>query len=167
MADLNITAPFAASAAHHARALADKPALVHGERVLRYRELDALVRRTAQALYSLGFVEGDVAGVALRDSIEHVVLLCALARAGIIILPIDWRWTSAEQERVAGHFAAKSLLVEPGRPAPEGLRCIAVDEEFDALVRAANLDGRAFPQGDVPLLMSLSSGTTGRPKGPR
>ena len=167
MADLNITAPFAARAAHHARALADKPALVHGERLVRYQELDALVRRTAQALYSLGFAEGDVAGVALRDSIEHVVLLCALARAGIIILPIDWRWTSAEQERVARHFGAKTMLVEPGRPAPEGLRCIAVDEEFDRVVRTAKIDGHAFPEGDVPLLMSLSSGTTGRPKGPR
>ena len=46
MADLNITATFA----HHARALADKPAIVDGQRVVTYRELDPLVRRTAAHL---------------------------------------------------------------------------------------------------------------------
>jgi len=46
VSDLNITAPFA----HHARALADKAAIVHGTRVLTYRELDPLVRRVAAHL---------------------------------------------------------------------------------------------------------------------
>lgn len=144
MADLNITAPFA----HHARALADKPAIVHGAQVLRYAQLDPLVRRTAAHLYALGLKEGDAAGVALQDSVEHIVLLCAMARAGIVIVPIDWRWTAEEQARVAQHFGAKSV--------------------FNRLfsVQAAD-DGQAFPEGDIPLLMSLSSGTTGRPKGPR
>src|SRR5258706_10531458 len=106
MADLNLTAPFA----HHARALADKPAIVHGERVLLYKELDPLVRRAAAHLYALGHKEGDVVGVALKDSIEHIVMLCAMARAGIVILPLDWRWTAEERERVVKHFGAKAVL---------------------------------------------------------
>ena len=112
-----------------------------------YRELDALVRRTAAHLYSLGLQVGDAAGVALKDCIEHLVLLCAMARAGIVIVPIDWRWTPEEQARVAQHFGAKRVFSEPLSPAGDG--------------------NGAFPEGDIPLLMSLSSGTTGRPKGPR
>jgi acyl-CoA synthetase (AMP-forming)/AMP-acid ligase II len=159
---VNITGTFA----HHARAVPDRAALVHGERVILYRELDPLVSRTASHLYSLGLAQGDVVGVALKDRLEHVVILAALARAGIVLLPIDWRWTGGEQQRVAAHFGARTLLVEPGQPHPSDLVCIPVDGDWPAAVAKADPE-RDFPQGDLPLLMSLSSGTTGRPKGPR
>jgi len=151
---------------HHARAYARKAALVQGDRVVTYGELDPLVRRTAAHLHSLGLGEGDVAGVALKDGIDHLVVLAALARAGIVILPLDWRWTPAEQASVATHFGAKLVLVEPGRPQPEDQQCVAVDAGWDRAVAVAN-PARDFPDGDLPLVMSLSSGTTGRPKGPR
>jgi acyl-CoA synthetase (AMP-forming)/AMP-acid ligase II len=159
---VNITEPFA----HHARAIPDRPALVHGERVLLYRELDPLVRRAAARFYALGLAPGDVVGVALKDSIEHVVILAAMARAGIVILPLDWRWTPAEQERVVAHFGAKRVLVEAGGARLAGVSCIEIDENWNSLVEKEDPD-RRFPEGDIPLLMSLSSGTTGRPKGPR
>jgi acyl-CoA synthetase (AMP-forming)/AMP-acid ligase II len=93
--------------------------------------------------------------VALRDTVEHVVILAALARAGIVLLPLDWRWTAEEKARVAEHFGAKRVFEEPD-----------VDARWHEAVAQADPDAR-FPEGDVPLLMSLSSGTTGRPKGPR
>jgi acyl-CoA synthetase (AMP-forming)/AMP-acid ligase II len=147
----NITDPYR----HHACAVADRPAIVHGERVLRYRDLDALVRRTAAHLYSLGLVPGEVVGVALRDTLEHIVIIAALARAGIVLLPLDWRWTAEEKARVALHFGARRVFEEP-----------AIDARWHEAVATADADAR-FPDADVPLLMSLSSGTTGRPKGPR
>jgi len=159
---VNITETFA----HHARAVPDRPALVHGDRVVLYRDLDALVNRTAWQMYSLGLAPGEVAGVALRDSIEHLVILAALARAGIVILPLDWRWTPAEQERVAAHFGARLVLMEAGKPALQNCRCIVIAEDFLSRSKQQG-DGADFPAGDLPLLMSLSSGTTGRPKGPR
>jgi acyl-CoA synthetase (AMP-forming)/AMP-acid ligase II len=161
-----VSANIAEPLAHHARAYAYKPAIVHGGRLVAYGELDTLVRRTVSHLRSLDLGQGDVAGVALRDSIDHLVMLAALARAGIVILPLDWRWTPAEQARVATHFGAKVLLIEPDWPQPDGQRCIAVDAAWGRAVAAATEAGD-FPDGDLPLLMSLSSGTTGRPKGPR
>jgi len=159
---LNIAETFA----HHARSVPDRPALVHGERALQYRELDPLVSRAAAHFYSIGLVPGDVVGVALKDSIEHIVILCALARAGIVILPLDWRWTPAEQERVVAHFGATVVLLEPDRPVLSNVTCVPVEEDFLSLVGKHSTD-KSFPEGDLPLLMSLSSGTTGRPKGPR
>jgi acyl-CoA synthetase (AMP-forming)/AMP-acid ligase II len=141
--DLNVTAPLS----HHARATPDKAAIVHADRVLTYGELDPLVRRAAAHMYALGFKPGDVVGVALKDTVDHLVMLCALARAGVIILPLDWRWTAQEQDRVVTHFGARAVL-------KEFFRDLSGSEEN-------------FPEGDLPLLMSLSSGTTGRPKGPR
>ncbi len=159
---MNVAAPLE----HHARNRGEHPAIVHANGVLRYRELDPLVRRTASHLYALGLAQGDAVALALRDSVEHIVLLMALARAGLVILPLDWRWTAAEQERVAAHFGAKLVLVEPGRPQP-ALRCVPVDAAWAAAVASAEACV-AFPEGDaLPLTMSLSSGTTGRPKGPR
>lgn len=159
---MNITNPLE----HHARAFVDRSAIVHDERVIAYRDLDSLVRRSASHLYSLGLAPGDVAGVALRDSIEHLVMLCALARAGIVILPLDWRWTVVEQQSVAAHFGARRVLVEPGVPHPAAPPCTEIDDLWHERVARADAGGE-FASGDLPLLMSLSSGTTGRPKGPR
>ena len=159
---MNITETFP----HHARAAPDRPALVHGERVILFSELDPLVSRTAAHFYSIGLVPGDVVGVALRDSIEYIVILCALARAGIVILPLDWRWTPDEQSRVAKHFGATVVLLESGTPGLASVTCVPVEKDFLTLVGKHATDKR-FPDGDPPLLMSLSSGTTGRPKGPR
>src|SRR5258706_16454277 len=105
---MNITETFAP----HARAVPDRPAIVHGEPTVLYRDLGPLVSRTAAHLFSLGLGPGDVVGVALKDSIEHLLILAGMARAGVVILPLDWRWTPAEQERGGTHFGAKLVLME-------------------------------------------------------
>lgn len=159
---MNIAEPLA----HHARARADHPAIVQGERVLLYRDLDPLVCRTASHLLDLGAAQGEAVAVALRDTPEHLIILFALARAGIVILPLDWRWTAGEQGRVAEHFGANLVLMEPGAAPVGGKRCVRIDADWHAAVAGASAD-RAFPTADGPFVMSLSSGTTGRPKGPR
>lgn len=163
LAGINLADPLA----QLARSRADHPAIIHGQAIVRYRDLDHMVRqRAALLLDTHGLQAGDAVGVALSDSIEHLVLLFALARAGLVNLPLDWRWTPAEQERVAGHFGAKLVLTEPGATPLSGQRCVAVDDAWMRGVAAANA-ARNFPADGGPLLMSLSSGTTGRPKGPR
>lgn len=155
--------------AHHVRARPDRPAIIAGDRVVLYRELDGMVRRWAAHLRACGARQGEVLGIALRDSIEHLVALYASARLGAVSLPMDWRWTDAEKSAVATHFGARLVLTESDAPALPGLRCLTVDDAFLAAVAAAPAD-EAFPEGpdcaEMPLLLSLSSGTTGRPKGP-
>src|SRR3954468_12238269 len=67
----------------------DAQALVSGETRLSYAELDALVESRAQALRALGAGPDGVVGVAVPRSIELVVLLHAVHRAGAAYLPID------------------------------------------------------------------------------
>lgn len=148
----------------HARQRPTKPAIVHGDQVLNYRDLDLAVRQRAARLMDMGVRPGQVVGLPLRDSIEHVLMLYAVARAGAVILPMDCRWKEFEKQRLAAHFEAAAVMVEPGA-AFEGARCIAVDEEWTAALAAASAE-RAFPDGERGLTLSLSSGTTGRPKGP-
>ncbi|MFM0116877.1 class I adenylate-forming enzyme family protein [Paraburkholderia nemoris] len=158
---MNISRPLS----HHAVSRADHPALIEGDRVVRYGELDALVSRTADHLSQLGMERGDVVGVALSDSIDHVVTMFALARSGLVMLPLDWRWTPAEQVRVAVAFGAAHVLTEQGALPLEGCAAIPVDDTWHDEVAACDAS-REWPDEGGPLLMSLSSGTTGSPKGP-
>ncbi len=149
----------------HARNRADHPAIIAGDDVVLYRDLDRLVRCCAGWLMDQGLQAGDRVGLCLRDSIEHVVLHYAVARLGAVIVPLDWRWLGDEKSRVAVHFGVRLALIEPGAEPIAGIRCVPVDESWSLRVSQTDPE-RAFPTGDGPLVMSLSSGTTGRPKGP-
>jgi acyl-CoA synthetase (AMP-forming)/AMP-acid ligase II len=146
----------------HARARPSHPALIEGALTLTHAEFAARVRRMAAWLLGLELPRDQPVGVCLRDTAQHVVALYALARVGIAILPVDVRWTGEEQRNVATHFGASLLLVEPDRPALPGLRCLVPEEETDAIAAGLRFDSDA----DAPFVLSLSSGTTGRPKGP-
>jgi len=146
----------------HARARPTHPALIDGDVTLTHAEFAARVRRMAVWVRQLGLPAGQPVGVWLRDTAEHVVALYALARAGVAILPMDIRWTVEEACNVGRHFGASLVLAEPDAPALDGLVC-RVPAAADEAAAAAH----CFPSdASAPFVLSLSSGTTGRPKGP-
>ena len=149
----------------HARSRPGHPALVHGDRIVDYRELDALVDGQVDRLSALGVSRGVAVGVALSDRIDHVVAMFALARLGAIHEPLDWRWAPGEQEQVARRFGARIVLVEPGAPAL-GVPTAVVDDAWSAPAAPGRGTRRGEGDEDGPLVVSLSSGTTGEPKGP-
>lgn len=149
---------------HQAIRKPDHPAIVENGESLSCRDLATRVRQWAGALENAGLKRGDVIAVGLTDSADHIVMNWAVARMGAVILPVDHRWTDAEKANVINGFGAKALVSERG----EGLSEMTVwlNEDFHA--RAAEIDpDRLFPEdADLPVVLSLSSGTTGRPKGP-
>jgi acyl-CoA synthetase (AMP-forming)/AMP-acid ligase II len=148
---------------HQARRKPDHPAIIEKGVVLTHADLALKVRRMASHLLDLGVMEGDVVGIALRDSADHIVANMAVARMGGIVAPIDHRWAAAEKSNVADGFGARVVLVEPEDTLPAA---VAVNEAFQAAVAAANPD-RDFTEDEMlPMVLSLSSGTTGKPKGP-
>lgn len=150
---------------HQARRRPRHPAIVDADgTTMSYAALDPLVRRTAAHLRALGAQEGDVIGVGLRDSAAHLICNYAVARIGAVILPLDWRWTEGEISRLMEFFDARLVLTEPDGPDLPG--AVRVDDAWDAAVSDAPV-GDGFPEDpDLPMVLSLSSGTTGRPKGP-
>jgi acyl-CoA synthetase (AMP-forming)/AMP-acid ligase II len=140
-------------------------AIIEGATGITYGQLAPQVRRTARHLRDAGVTAGEIVGVCLRDSAHHLVVLFALARLGAVILPLDWRWTPPEKARVTRFFQVRRAIVEPD-DSISGSVCLPVDAEWDAAVASADDDIGCAAGGDRPLVLSLSSGTTGRPKGP-
>ena len=130
-----------------------------------YAVLAPKVRRTARHLKKQGVKPGDIVGVCLRDSAEHLIVLFALARLGAPILPLDWRWTDVEKTRVTQSFGVGRAVVEAAQPI-QGCASFAVDDAWTASIAREEDDIDCAPGGRQPLVLSLSSGTTGRPKGP-
>lgn len=135
----------------------DRTAIRFRDTVIVYREAVDIVRALAAQLHDAGVAEGDRVGLAMRDHPTHLLAHFAVAWLGAVIVPVDHRWTPAEQRRAVGAFGVKLLLTD--------------DVAIDGVVTATP-DPRRDPYVDEPaelsdadLLVSLSSGTTGRPKG--
>ena len=151
---------------HHARRKPCHPALIQGEHTITYRQLDLDVRRTAAHILDLDITPGDIVAMAMLDGADYAVVMMALARAGAVMLPLDVRWTVDEKQRVAAFFGAGTVLVSEGAENIPNLRTLPVDDAWHAHVARADAE-RDFPgDPDAPMLLSLSSGTTGTPKGP-
>jgi acyl-CoA synthetase (AMP-forming)/AMP-acid ligase II len=149
--------------ASHARNRPGDQAIVYGTQVLSYREFHARLEAFAARLHDAGINPGDVLGLCLPDEADHLVLHFAAARLGAVILPMDHRWSATEKADVAGAFgAARVILPASAAPIPE-LHCLALQADW------AGMATERLPptprDSSQPLLVSLSSGTTGRPKG--
>jgi acyl-CoA synthetase (AMP-forming)/AMP-acid ligase II len=149
----------------HARTQPDTVALVDGDQSLRYDELDRRIRHGAAQLRSLGVAAGDAVAICLGDNADHVLAFLAAARLGAIAVPIDWRAPPAERARIASGLGAKLALVEPGAPSLGSVRTVAVDPDWHR--DTEQRDGtQQFPsEANAPLMIGLSSGTTGTVKG--
>lgn len=149
-----------------ARNRPDHAAIIEGPRTLNYREFASLVRRTSAHIEALGTEKGDIIGVCLPDTADNLIVLYAIARSGRVILPIDYRWTGEEKRRVAEHFGAVLVIAERASEPLGNVRLAPLDDLWRQAVAVAPEDHVFDVDGETSLLVSLSSGTTGRPKGP-
>ena len=95
----------------HAVRRARHPAIIEGEGVITYGDLAPLVGRTAGHLRSSGIGAGNIVGVCLQDSGDHLVVMYGLARLGTVILPLDWRWNEPEKQRLTEFFGVGHVVV--------------------------------------------------------
>jgi acyl-CoA synthetase (AMP-forming)/AMP-acid ligase II len=151
---------------HNARRRPFHPAIVERGRTITYADLAALVAKTSGHLESIGVRPGDIVGVALGDDADHIVALLAVAWLGAVILPMDVRWTADEKRRIAVHFGARLVLVPDGGERISTVETVICDETWRRDVSAHDGKGAFVRRREQPLLLSLSSGTTGMPKGP-
>lgn len=147
----------------------DTPAVIAGNRIISHAQFRDAVCRWAAHLAGLGIKRGDIVGINLKDTPDHLIALFAAARIGAAALPMDWRWTLEEKNRLAAFFEPKIVLSEPDDDFA-GLtgewRSCPVDKYWQASIAQADPAATTLAEGDPPFLLALSSGTTGIPKGP-
>lgn len=154
----NVFRLLAAQAAERPSAIA----LEDGDRRWDFAELNAEAARYAGALRETGLEPGGRIGVCLRDTADHLIARLAAGRAGLAVVPMDWRVPVAERAHVARNFRLAAVLTEPGG-AIDGARCIPVDADWQARVAGA-AELPFVDDASLPLVLNLSSGTTGAPR---
>ncbi|MDX3451771.1 amino acid adenylation domain-containing protein [Streptomyces sp. ME02-8801-2C] len=125
----------------------DALALVFGEQRLTYAELDERVERTARVLAGLGVGPERTVAVALPRSVELVVALLAVHRAGGAYLPLD---ADYPQERLDFMLADARPVTVIRDALPEGPADGELPSFYDPL---------------SPAYVIYTSGSTGTPKG--
>lgn len=80
-------------------------------KALTYRELESRTNRLANGLLSLGLRKGDRVAVMLYNCAEFVEVDCAFAKAGLVVVPVNWRYVEREIEYVVDDSDAKAMIV--------------------------------------------------------
>jgi len=168
----------------HARYRPQHLALVFERHRLTFEALNRRVNRLANALLAAGLTKGDKVATVLPNCLEQIEVYCAVAKCGLVAVPLSPLLQAAglvtllgnsdaklvistaaftatldhARSQVPGVRADRWLLIEGARPGYRGL---------DELVGAASEaePPEAGLTGADPYNIIYSSGTTGEPKG--
>jgi fatty-acyl-CoA synthase len=173
----------AESVATHARTQPAKIGARDSKRTLSYAEWDARASRLANALLGMGLRHGDRVALLAYNCIEWLEIYAALARAGLVAVPINFRLKGPEVAYIVQHSEAQALIVQDElRALVDGIRdeltisaarylhfgadTPAGWQGYEALIAAASPQAPAVDVKPKDLFaLMYTSGTTGKPKG--
>lgn len=160
----------------------DKVALVQNDKVLNYQEFRQKVISMAANLSTKWRVrKGDRVAILLGNRFEFCVTFFALARLGVIAVPMNHLLKPAEINHMLDNAGCKYMVSDQqywpkfapykehwltveqifitGRDVPSGTL------PFDILLTPTNLNSNVHVKEDDVTLILYTAGTTGRPKG--
>ncbi len=162
-------------AAHLTRTAAEhggRPALLLGEAITTYAELDQASALVAGLLRARGVQPGDRVGIMLPNVPEFAVVYYGTLRAGAVVVPMNPLLKSREVGYYLGDSGAKLMFGWHGAAAEAhqgaaGAEVIEVDPaSFAGLIGAAEPSPEVADRaGDDTAVILYTSGTTGQPKG--
>jgi fatty-acyl-CoA synthase len=94
-----------------ARLWPNREALVIEDIRLTYTQLDRMANRLANGLAHLGITQGDKVAVMLPNGPEFVGAYYALAKMGVVIVPMNTRFRRREVEHVVSQTEASALFI--------------------------------------------------------
>jgi len=100
-----------AKLAEHAKNIGDKPAVIFNDRPTTYKELNERAVRLGNAMGALGLTPGDKVAAILRNSAEYMEIIHGLAKAGMVHVPVNWRFASEEMKYVIDNSGASAVVV--------------------------------------------------------
>jgi len=150
-----------------ASAVPDRVALSSGNTQMTYRELDEQTNRVAHYLRHIGVGPEDIVGLNLDRSIELVVWLIAILKAGGAFLPLDPAYPLQRLEFMAENSKPKVIVTRSSSSQLNfaSARKVYLDREHDEIQRCSTQRPVIDSSLDHPAYILYTSGSTGRPKG--
>ncbi|MFR9730641.1 amino acid adenylation domain-containing protein [Saccharopolyspora sp. MS10] len=145
----------------------DGIAVVFGDRVLTYRELDERANRLARVLRDQHAVERQSLVCLLLDRSEHLlVAVLGVLKAGCAYVPMDPEWPAERVRFVLDDTATPVVLTDQERAGSWAGEVAALAVDDPELGRGLPSDPTGIPVRGRDLAYAIyTSGTTGRPKG--
>jgi acyl-CoA synthetase (AMP-forming)/AMP-acid ligase II len=166
----------------HAQVAPDRPAIVERGEITTFAELNTVVNRLANAFQSLGLARGERLVWCGPNSTEVLITVHAARKAGLIAVPLAYRFTAEEMHYVVDNSDATCVVVD----AEQASRIAEVRDRLPKVREVIVYGGRvewagaraweevlALGTDEEPALdgdgfggtMIYTSGTTGKPKG--
>src|SRR5512136_2242330 len=79
-------------------------------KALTYLELESRTNRLANGLLKMGLRKGDRVAVMLYNCAEFVEIDCAFAKAGLVVVPVCWRYVPKDVSFVVDNSDAKAVI---------------------------------------------------------
>src|ERR1700741_4293979 len=139
--------------------------------------------KLANALVGVGLEKGDRIAVLAYNCLEWMEIYAAVAKAGLVVVPINFRLIGSEARYIIENSEAKAVIVQDGLldrvETIRGERLIAEDkyihfggrkppgyQAYEDLLAAGAWSEPSIESGsDDPYALLYTSGTTGKPKG--
>lgn len=166
---------------HWAKEQPNKLALhnLHGAK-LTFSQLNDNINRLTNRLIELGVKQGDRVAILSRNSLEYIETF-GLSKAGIVVVPLNWRLQPEELLRLISHSEAVAVLVDDffsstgdtlKLKATAVMHWISIGEKKTDWQNYAQLISTGSAReidytitSKDPLCIIYTSGTTGLPKG--
>ncbi|MEM6658306.1 MAG: class I adenylate-forming enzyme family protein [Pseudomonadota bacterium] len=147
---------------------------------LTWREIDAACGRLARSYLNIGLRPGDRVASIMPNRAALVIHYLACMRAGLVAMPLNYRYSAADMDYALGLATPSALLVHGERAhdisavsgiarLPVGVIAHAgkIDGAFDIqdLIDAKSKEALPDVQAKSPAFIFFTSGTTGKPKG--
>jgi acyl-CoA synthetase (AMP-forming)/AMP-acid ligase II len=158
-----------------AHTLPDKIAVICDGKRVTYGELNARVNQLAHGLLHNGISRSSRVAILMYNSVELVEIYFALAKAGIVGIPLNFRLTSPELSYIIENSDATALIMGKGcEPTINQLKSkllrlehfITVEKDYHKLYQDQpdHEPGIKVNPEDESFII-YTSGTTGKPKG--
>ncbi|MEO1575903.1 MAG: non-ribosomal peptide synthetase, partial [Pseudomonadota bacterium] len=147
----------------------EAPAVSDRHGVMSYADLDAAANRLANRLIDQGVQTNDVVGVCVRRSVDAIVSILAVMKAGATYLPLDIELpeqrvmdlvTRAGAVRVITNAEPSAVMREAGTPVTH----LNAPEEVSALARSSARCQHLRGTAEDTAYIMFTSGSTGQPK---
>ncbi|HEY9134888.1 MAG TPA: amino acid adenylation domain-containing protein, partial [Pseudomonadales bacterium] len=153
-----------------AQSTADAPAVICGDNVLSYAELNRRANQLAHYLREHGVERNSRVAICLNRSVDMLVALLSVLKAGGAYVPMDSEYPRERLAYMLRDSAAAVLithenLLERLPVAGNTSQCFSIDQQWPDIAAYPDTNPKCINEIDDLMYVIYTSGSTGEPKG--